>query len=65
MQSITSGMQGCSYDGKEFPQGSELCLEGRICKLCDGGEFVIPVELSTDQEDMLADPGEAYFAPGV
>lgn len=60
MDNPASELQGCAYRGRTYPHGAELC-ENNICKLCEGGEFEVPRELSTDEEDILADPGEAYF----
>jgi len=57
---MVSQRGACSFEGKSYPQGSEICDRG-ICKLCSDGKFEIPPELSFNEEDEIVDPGEAYF----
>ncbi len=64
MDSLIVGKQECTSGEKTFPHGAELC-ESDVCKLCDNGKFAIPPELSLDEDELWADPGEAYFVPGA
>jgi len=62
MDGVSSGRQGCTLDGKPFPHGAEICSID-FCVLCDDGKLKIPHELARDEEELLVDPGEAYFVP--
>ncbi len=62
MENLIFGKQECTFGDKTFPHGSELC-EADVCKLCENGSFEIPPELSLDEDEVWADPGEAYFVP--
>ncbi len=62
MDGISFDKQHCTFEGRTVPHGAELCSLG-LCKLCDNGELEIPQELLLDGQDLLADPGEAYFVP--
>ena len=63
MDSLIVGKLNCTLGGKTFPHGAELCSAG-VCKLCDDGRFQVPPELSLGGDEVMADPGEAYFVPG-
>ena len=61
---MSESREGCNFEGRSFPQGADLCFD-QVCKVCDNGEFKIPPELSMNDQDVLADPGEAYFSPSA
>lgn len=52
--------QGCAVKGKTVQHGAEFC-SCDVCMLCENGKLEIPPELSTNSDELLVDPGEAYF----
>jgi hypothetical protein len=63
MEGLSAEKQSCAEEVEILQNGAELCSYD-VCMLCNEGKLEIPPELSTNSDDLLADPAEAYFVSG-